>query len=40
LIKDPSAFAGSAIDQSQEVVDEIKKFTKGEVSKVDLQSLI
>jgi adenylosuccinate lyase len=40
LINDPAAFAGSAIDQSQEVVDEIKKFTKGEVSKVDLQSLI
>jgi adenylosuccinate lyase len=40
LIKDPAAFAGSAIDQSQEVVDEIKKFTKGEITKVDLQSLI
>jgi len=40
LIKDPASFVGSAIDQSQEVVDEIKKFTKGEVSKVDLQSLI
>ena len=40
LIKDPSAFAGSAIEQTREVTDEIKKFTKGEVSKVDLQSLI
>ena len=40
LIKDPAAFSGSALAQSQEVVDEIKKITKGEVSKVDLQSLI
>jgi adenylosuccinate lyase len=40
LIKDPAAFAGSAIEQAREVTDEIKKFTKGEVSKVDLQSLI
>jgi adenylosuccinate lyase len=40
LIKDPAAFAGSALAQSQEVVDEIKKITKGQVSKVDLQSLI
>jgi adenylosuccinate lyase len=40
LIKDPSDFAGSAIEQTREVTDEIKKFTKGEVSKVDLQSLI
>ena len=40
LIKDPAAFAGSALMQSQEVADEIKKITKGEVSKVDLQSLI
>jgi adenylosuccinate lyase len=40
LIKDPAAFAGSAIEQTREVTDEIKKCTKGEVSKVDLQSLI
>jgi len=40
LIKDPASFAGSALEQSQEVADEIKKITKGEVSKVDLQSLI
>ena len=40
LIKDPAAFAGSALAQSQEVADEIKKITMGEVSKVDLQSLI
>jgi adenylosuccinate lyase len=40
LIKDPASFAGSALAQSQEVVDEIKQITKGQVSKVDLQSLI
>jgi adenylosuccinate lyase len=40
LIKNPAAFAGSALAQSQEVVDEIKQITKGQVSKVDLQSLI
>jgi adenylosuccinate lyase len=40
LIKDPAAFAGSALSQSQDVVDEIKQITKGQVSKVDLQSLI
>ena len=40
FIKDPSAFAGSAIEQTREVSDEIKQITKGEVSKVDLQSLI
>jgi adenylosuccinate lyase len=40
LIKDPAAFAGSALAQSQEVVGEIKQITKGQVSKVDLHSLI
>ena len=40
LIKDPSAFAGSAIEQTREVTDEIEKITKGEITKVDLQSLI
>jgi adenylosuccinate lyase len=40
LIKDPASFAGSALAQSQEVVDEIKQITKGQVSRVDLQSLI
>jgi len=40
LIKDPAAFSGSALAQSQEVVDEIKQITKGQVTKVDLQSLI
>ena len=40
LIKDPASFAGSALEQSQEVVGEIKQITKGEITKVDLQSLI
>lgn len=40
LIKDPASFVGSALAQSQVVVDEIKKITKGEITMVDLQSLI
>jgi len=40
LIKDPASFAGSALAQSQEVADAIRKITKGHVSKVELQSLI
>jgi adenylosuccinate lyase len=40
LIKNPADFAGSAIEQSQKVADEIRKVTKGEISKVDLQALI
>ena len=40
FIKDPSAFAGSAIEQSRAIADEIKAITKGEVTKVDLQTLI
>jgi len=40
LIKDPASFAGSAIAQTREVTDEIKQITKGEITKVDLQSLI
>ena len=40
LIKDPASFAGSAIEQTRKVTDAIKQITKGEVSKVDLQSLI
>jgi len=40
LIKDPASFAGSAFLQSQEVADAIKQITKGQVAKVDLQSLI
>jgi adenylosuccinate lyase len=40
LIKNPADFAGSAIEQSQKIVDEIRKVTRGEISKVDLQALI
>jgi adenylosuccinate lyase len=40
LIKDPAEFAGSAIEQTREVTDAIKQITKGEIIKVDLQSLI
>jgi adenylosuccinate lyase len=40
LIKDPASFAGSAIEQTREVTDEIKQITMGEITKVDLQSLI
>jgi adenylosuccinate lyase len=40
LIKDPASFAGSALAQSQEVAEAIKQITKGQVSKVELQSLI
>jgi adenylosuccinate lyase len=40
LIKDPASFAGSAIEQTREVMDAIKQITKGQVSKVNLQSLI
>ena len=40
LIKDPASFAGSALEQTQEVVDVINQITKGQASKVDLQSLI
>ena len=40
LIKNPADFAGSAIEQSAQVADLIRKVTKGEISKVDLQSLI
>ena len=40
LIRDPAAFAGSAIEQTVEVTGEIKQITKGEITKVDLQSLI
>ena len=40
LIKNPADFAGSAIEQSQKMADEIRKVTKGEISKVDLQALI
>jgi adenylosuccinate lyase len=40
LIKNPADFAGSAIEQSQKIADEIRKVIKGEISKVDLQALI
>jgi adenylosuccinate lyase len=40
LIKNPADFAGSAIEQSQKVADEIRKITKGEVGGVDLEPLI
>jgi adenylosuccinate lyase len=40
LIKDPTAFAGSSIEQTREVTNAIKQITKGEITKVELQSLI
>jgi adenylosuccinate lyase len=40
LIKNPADFAGSAIEQSQMVADEIRRVTKGEVGRVDLEPLI
>ena len=40
LIKNPADFAGSALEQSQEIANQIKKVTNGEVSKVDLKPLI
>jgi adenylosuccinate lyase len=40
LIKNPADFAGSAVEQSQAITEQIKKVTKGEISKVELQTLI
>jgi adenylosuccinate lyase len=40
LIKDPALFACGAIEQSRQIVDEIKKIKKEQISKVDLQPLI
>jgi adenylosuccinate lyase len=40
LIRNPADFAGTAIEQSQMVVNEIRKVTKGQISKVALQNLI
>jgi adenylosuccinate lyase len=40
LIKNPADFAGSAVEQSKEIADAINKVTKGEVIKVELQTLI
>jgi adenylosuccinate lyase len=40
LVKNPADFAGSALEQSKQVSEQINKLTKGEVSKVDLAELI
>jgi adenylosuccinate lyase len=40
LIKNPADFAGSSVEQSKEITDAINKLTKGEISKVELQTLI
>ena len=40
LIKNPADFAGDAISQSNEIAHQIKKLTKGEITKVDLEDLI
>jgi len=40
LIKNPADFSGSAVEQSKEIVEQIKKVTKGEISKIELQQLI
>jgi adenylosuccinate lyase len=40
LIKNPADFAGSAVEQSKEIAGQINKVTKGEISKVELQTLI
>jgi len=40
LIENPADFAGSAVEQSKEIADQINKVTKGEVIKVELQALI
>ena len=40
LIKNPADFAGSAAEQSKEIADAINKVTKGDISKVELQTLI
>jgi adenylosuccinate lyase len=40
LTENPADFAGSAIEQSQKVAEEIRKITLVEISKVDLQALI
>jgi len=40
LIKDPADFAGDAASQSNEIADQIKKLTKGEIKKVELEDLI
>jgi len=40
LIKDPADFAGDAVSQSKEIAEQIKKLTKGEIKKVELEDLI
>ena len=40
LIKNPADFAGSAVAQSQAIAEQIKKVTKGEITKVELQTFI
>jgi len=40
LIKDPAAFVGSAVEQSDTIAKRIKEVIKGEITKVDLQQLI
>ena len=40
LIKNPADFAGDAVSQSNEIADQIKKLTKGEIKKVELEDLI
>jgi adenylosuccinate lyase len=40
LIKNPADFAGSVVEQTQAIAEQIKKVTKGEISKVELQTLI
>jgi len=40
LIKDPAAFVGGAIEQSDQIAKRIKGVIKGEITKVDLQQLI
>ena len=40
LIKDPAAFVGSAVEQSDTIAKRIKGVIKGEITKVDLQQLI
>jgi adenylosuccinate lyase len=40
LIKNPADFAGSAVEQSQVIAEQIKKVTKGEITKVELADLI
>ena len=40
LIKNPVDFAGDAASQSNEIADQIKKLTKGEIKKVELEDLI